>query len=300
MRHRKSRHNTGTNSKNITRIITGVVVLIGYLIFMGARHCQTANSKENSYTDETSVGKSDVNKSTSSAEKPKYQNLDVVKHSDGTGFDVTKYTGFQLAFNPENHTPDWVSWELADHETDGVESRKGKAFIPDESVRGCAVDADYRNSGYDRGHLCPAADMKWHPDAMHDCFYLTNIAPQDHSLNTKAWQKLERKSRDWANQFSDIVIVAGPIYDAMSNVRIGETGVRVPSAFFKVILAPNLAEPTAIGFIYPNAPAPGDMFNYAVSVDEVEKITGLDFFSSLPDDIEENVEKSTDFKNWKR
>ena len=135
---------------------------------------------------------------------------------------------------------------------------------------------------------------------MHDCFVMTNMAPQDPSLNSGAWRTLETKERLWAKRDSAIVIVAGPIYTDSDRKRIGDSGVRVPSAFFKVLLAPYTEYPRAIGFVYPNMHSPGNMADYSMSVDEVEKITGLDFFYNLPDDIEEKVERSASFKEWNR
>lgn len=209
------------------------------------------------------------------------------------------YKGFTLSFNPSNHTPNWVGWELLASETVGSESRSNN-FWQDESLDGCPSTDDYKHSGYDRGHLCPAADQKWSPQAMSDCFVLANIAPQDNSLNRGAWQTLEKKERLWAQRDSAIVIVAGLIYQSSDTKRIGATGVRVPSAFFKVIAAPYLKEPRAIGFIYPNMSAPGNMQDYSMTVDEVEKETGLDFFSNLPDDIENKIESTVSFKEWNR
>ena len=209
------------------------------------------------------------------------------------------YTGFTVSFNPSNHTPDWVGWELLASETDGPASRSNN-FWNDEEVAGCAFSSDYKGSGFDRGHLCPSADQKWSQEAMADCFVMTNMAPQDHALNAGAWQTLEKKERLWAKRDSALVIVAGPIYTPDDRRRIGDTGVRVPSAFFKVILAPYVDEPRAIGFIYPNMTAPGNMENYSMTVDEVESITGLDFFSSLPDDIENTVESRKSFTLWNR
>lgn len=133
---------------------------------------------------------------------------------------------------------------------------------------------------------------------MEDCFSLGNMAPQDHALNTGAWNTLENKERVWARRDSAIVIVAGPIYEKSDTKRIGAGGVRVPGAFFKALLAPYATTPRAIAFVYPNMSAPGNMVNYAMSVDELEKLTGYDFFSELPDDVEEKVESLFSFHDW--
>ena len=207
------------------------------------------------------------------------------------------YEGFRLSFNPQNKTPDWVAWELLGVETDGPFSR-GNKFHQDREMLGCPDTKEYSNSGYDRGHLCPAADQKWSSKAMSDCFYMTNMAPQVHELNAGAWKTLEEKERIWAQRDSAIIIVAGPIYSAADNKRIGQAGVRVPGGFFKCLLAPYAPQPRAIAFVYDNARCPGNMSSYACSVDEVEELTGFDFFSSLPDEIEDKVESVYSFTEW--
>lgn len=229
-----------------------------------------------------------------------YEDLEIAREVDNARRpnSVRKdYEGFTVMFNPENHTPDWVGWELLGSEASGEISRANR-FWNDPEIEGCAFTEDYRNAGYDRGHLCPAADQKWSGKAMSDCFVMTNIAPQDHALNSGAWSTLEKKERLWAMRDSALVIVAGPIYAENDRQRIGTTGIRVPSAFFKVMLAPYIRNPRAIGFIYPNMKAPGNMENYACTVDEVEELTGLDFFAGLPDSIENYVESHKMFKEW--
>lgn len=228
-----------------------------------------------------------------------YDDLDIVDMPASVKSFPKSYTGFRLSFNPDNHTPNWVGWELLGSETDGPHSRTNQ-FWQDESVKGCPATGDYTRSGFDRGHMCPAADQKWSQQAMSDCFVLTNICPQDGALNRGAWQTLEKKERLWAKRDSALVIIAGPIYEASDTRRIGATGVRVPSAFFKVICAPYIDSPRAIGFVYPNMTAPGNMQQYVMTVDDVEQLTGFDFFSNLPDAIENEIESKTSFKEWNR
>lgn len=221
---------------------------------------------------------------------------DLLDVKGGTG-NVKDYEGFRVSFNPGRGTSDWVAWELLGSETEGNVPRASR-FWTDESLEGCPQTEDYTRSGYDRGHLCPAADQKWSEQAMTDCFSLANIAPQAHALNSGAWKTLENKEREWARRDSALVIVAGPLYGTEDKIRIGKTGVLVPGAFFKVIIAPYLPEPRGIGFIYPNLTAPGNMRQYSMSIDEVEALTGLDFFHNLPDDIENKIESTTSFAQW--
>lgn len=225
--------------------------------------------------------------------------LDMAKVPEGTKEQIVEYEGFRVSFNEDNKTPNWVAWELLGTETDGDEKRSNN-FWQDENVRGCPNTRDYSNSGYDRGHLCPAADQKWSRQAMIDCFSLANMAPQDHSLNSGAWATLEKKERLWAQRDSAIVIIAGPIYEQTDTKQIGAAGIRVPSAFYKVIIAPYLDEPRGIGFIYPNMSSPGNMKDYSMPIDEVERRTGIDFFYNLPDELEDRIESTASFKAWDR
>lgn len=207
------------------------------------------------------------------------------------------YKGMSVSFNPRLHIPNWVAWELTRDETKGKIER-AKKFLCDESVLGCADDWDYSYSGYDRGHMAPAADMKWDKEAMKQSFYMTNICPQAGSLNSGAWKRLEDKCRTWAQIDSAIVIVCGPVTTDKITEHIGDSRVAVPKRFFKVILSPYARPPRGIGFIMPNAKVPGGMQACAVTIDSVEAITGHDFFSALPDDIEQEVESQCKFHYW--
>lgn len=223
--------------------------------------------------------------------------LDKVGSTESIPSVVKEYKGFTVNFNPKNKTPNYVAWILHGNKTEGAIGRSNK-FWTDQELTGCPDTRDYSRSGYDRGHMCPAGEQKWSNEAMHHSFVMANICPQNHDLNTGAWQTLEEKERLWAKRDSAIVIVAGPIYDTSDTETIGYNKVRVPSAFFKVFLAPYASPMRAIGFVYPNMPCDGNMASYAVSVDDVEKMTGLDFFPALPDDIENDIEAVVPFKDW--
>jgi endonuclease G len=225
-------------------------------------------------------------------------NLEAVVTNPSLPEKLINYTGMTVSFNAKTHQPNWVSWELLASEVSGDSERESQ-FTTDPNVDGCATTADYRNSGYDRGHMAPAGDMKWSPEAMKESFYLTNISPQADDLNRGAWKKLEEKCRQRAEVDSALVIVCGPIFnDGEAVERIGETGVAVPRSYFKVILSPYTNPPTAIGFIMPNGYVKGGMQACAVSVDSVEAVTGHDFFSALPDDIENKIEAECNFSRW--
>lgn len=221
-----------------------------------------------------------------------------VKNPKGLRQELVPYTGMTVSFNRDTHEPNWVAWELLGEETSGDSGRE-PGFNVDDNVRGCATPADYRNTGFDRGHMAPAGDMKWHPQAMRESFFMTNICPQAQELNRGAWKKLEEKCRQRAQADSSLIIICGPLFDKTGpSARIGGSGVAVPQQFFKVILAPYVEHPWAIGFIMPNSYVEGGMQKTAVPVDKVEELTGYDFFSALPDDIENDIEARCDFNSF--
>lgn len=213
--------------------------------------------------------------------------------------DIPKnYTGMNLSFNPRYGVPNWVAWELTGDEAIGEEPRSNK-FYADPDIDSCPEPYEYSYSGYDRGHMAPAGDMKWSPQAMAESFCMTNICPQAKKLNTGAWKRLETKCRTWAEVDSAIMIICGPVLTDPVKEFIGnDRKVAVPARFFKVILSPYAYPPRGIAFIMPNGTVKGGMQTAATTIDEVERITGFDFFSALPDDIENEVESQCDFHYW--
>ena len=226
-----------------------------------------------------------------------FGNLEEVVTPESLPSQVVNYEGMTLSFNRDMHIPNWVAWELTVSETAGTCPRS-ENFRGDNNVIGSAEKWDYSYSGYDRGHMAPAGDMKWSEKAMDESFYMTNMCPQAKTLNTGVWKRLEEKCRQWAEIDSAIIIVCGPVLTDPINEFIGDTHVAVPQRFFKVILSPYVDEPRGIGFIMPNGKVPGGMQATAVSIDEVERVTGLDFFASLPDEIENEVESQCKFHYW--
>lgn len=211
---------------------------------------------------------------------------------------ILRRRGYTVSYNPTTKLPNWVAWHLTASHVEGSAKRKGIPFHEDEGVPEPRVDTyDYIRSGYDRGHMCPAADNKWDALAMEQSFLMTNICPQDHVLNIGDWNNLETQCRQWAEQYGGVYIVCGPILYKGKHKTIGKNKVVVPEAFFKVILRMGKT-PQAIGFIYRNNDKRHPWGDYVNSVDEVERITGLDFFPTLPDDVEQKVERSYDAEAW--
>lgn len=216
----------------------------------------------------------------------------------GTPEQILKRTGYVASYNKTTLLPNWVAWHLTAERTEGSAKRSGVDFAEDTEVpEPRATDWDYYNSGYDRGHMCPAADNKWSKKAMEESFLFTNMCPQNGNLNRGDWNEMEMACRKWAKKYGDLYIVCGPILYKGKHKTIGKNKVVVPEAFFKVVLRTG-DNPQAIGFIYKNTSGNRPKDSYVNTVDEVERITGIDFFPSLPDDVEKNVEATANIANW--
>lgn len=211
---------------------------------------------------------------------------------------ILKREGYTVSYNAETKLPNWVAWHLTAERCQGSAKRKQKAFHEDEEVPvPRATDWDYYNSGYDRGHMCPAGDNKWSEEAMVQSFLFTNICPQAPSLNRGDWNEMENQCRKWAKEYGDIYIVCGPILYKGKHKAIGKNKVVVPEAFFKVVLCMK-GEPKAIGFIYRNEDGNRPKGDYVNSVDQVERITGIDFFPALLDKTEKRIEATAKASDW--
>ena len=206
--------------------------------------------------------------------------------------------GYTVSYNSGLKLPNWVAWTLTEERTKGRNKRDGEQFAEDTEVPAPRADTwDYYSSGYDRGHMCPAADNKWDAEAMRQSFLLTNVCPQNPNLNRGDWNELEIACRRWAAKYGEVHVVAGPVMLRSGRKTIGKHRVAVPDAFFKVVLRLS-PEPAAIGFIYRNTDGNRPKDSYVNSVDDVERITGMDFFPSLPDGLEERVEARADYGEW--
>ena len=208
---------------------------------------------------------------------------------------------YTVSYNPDLCIPNWVAWELNAEKLVERENRNSK-FVPNPKLpEDMAVTTkEYSGSGWDRGHMCPAGDNKYHWRAMDESFYMTNICPQNHNLNRGDWKELEEACRRWA-EVEPVYIACGPImYKTPKYGYIGKKfQIRIPDSFFKVVLTGlQSGRPRAIGFIYKNESGNNKRDKYVNSVDEVERITSMDFFSALPDDVERMVEANYKVSDW--
>ena len=206
------------------------------------------------------------------------------------------YDAFDLHFNGNRGIANCAAYELVVNELNGTSERSGE-FMPDPGVKGCPTLADYAGSGMDRGHLVPAADLKWNEEAMRQSFLLTNVCPMHKALNEGGWTKLEEKVREWTARDSALLVFTGPVVSE-GDTTLASGRVTVPSAYYKVIMAPSVRPKRAIAFIYPNGHSGGRLQQYAVTVDEVERRTGLDFFPTLSDDEQQRLEGDVHLDAW--
>lgn len=204
---------------------------------------------------------------------------------------------YTVSYNKETKCPNWVAWELTSSHADGDLPRDSKYYEDDEVPLPRATNEDYRGSGWTRGHMCPAGDNKWDADAMRESNLLTNMCPQHASLNSGLWNVIERDCRKWAKAYGDLYIVCGPVLLNREHETIGMNKVVVPEAFFKVTLRLS-PEPAAIGFVVRNNEGKKKKDQFINTVDDVERITGMDFFPALPDSIENIVEAYANLNDW--
>ncbi len=200
---------------------------------------------------------------------------------------------FALSYFEAHEQAEWVAYELTAERLGMPWVKRSDNFLPDPKItRASAFPTDYRNSGYDRGHLVPAADMAFTEEAMAATFLMSNISPQSSNFNKGIWRELEELTRDWAKKNKALYVVSGPVLSQPVKTAIGENGVSVPAAYFKVLLDYTEPQLKGIGFILPNEVSYEPLFTYAVTIEEVEKATGLVFFPNLLSKDEAQVLKA--------
>lgn len=213
---------------------------------------------------------------------------------------ILSHKGYVTCYNPETRLPVWVAYELTEDETRGDANRDNSMFQmdPDFSKRNQAMREDYYGSGWTKGHMACAGDFRWDSEAMDETFYLTNICPQNEELNKGDWNFLERQVRRWAREYGRVWVVSGPVIGSGRYGTIGERRVVVPDAFFKAVMVQDYGKYRSIAFIMGNDDRRYYLYDCSMSVDELEARTGLDFFASLPDDVEEASESRCRPSDW--
>lgn len=211
---------------------------------------------------------------------------------------IISHLGYTLSFDDKDRIAYWVAYTLTAEKLENPVAGRSENFRPDGDLENSATLEDYRRSGYDRGHLAPAYDMRWSAQAMSESFLLSNITPQNHGFNEHIWAELENAVRVWAKQDKELYVVTGPVLtDDMET--IGRDKVAVPEYFYKVVLDANLSNPKSVGFIIPNRDLKESFWKYAVPMDSVEHVTGLHFFARLPEAVRNAVEHTFSARDWR-
>ncbi len=212
---------------------------------------------------------------------------------------IIRHEGYTVSYNSDYRIANWVAYELTAEEATSKKNERSNKFVSDPMVKGAtATNEDYTRSGYDRGHMAPAGDMKWSARAMRESFYLSNICPQKPGLNRGIWKDLEEQARLWAKENGSLLIVTGPVI-ADDLKRLGKNRVGIPKTFYKVICTIAGGKPEGVGFLFDNKDyGKTSLRSMMIPIDSVEKVTGIDFFPSLPDSIENSMEAGVDDSRW--
>ncbi|WP_445725557.1 DNA/RNA non-specific endonuclease [Flavobacterium sp.] len=210
---------------------------------------------------------------------------------------IIYHQNYALSYHEKYEQAEWVAYELNANQ---LVSNKFKRPYFEQDPKVLTKSANYwnyKNSGYNKGHLCPAGDRIFSEEAYNETFLTSNIAPQIYEFNAGIWNRLEQKVRYWAQKYEKLYIVTGGILTSDLKT-IGDENVAVPNYFYKIIVDFQEPEIKAIAFLIPHETSEKALYQYVVSIDEIEKLTGINFFAELPNDLENNLEKSDSYVNW--
>lgn len=211
--------------------------------------------------------------------------------------EVVVHQFYTLSYREQDEQAEWVAYELKKNQLSHTNFKR-PYFIEDPMVEsGSANWKNYIRSGYDRGHLCPAGDRRFSLDAFNETFYTSNITPQRNDFNAGIWNRLEQKTRYWAAKYDGVYVVTGGVLSGNLE-HIGKEDVSVPKYFYKILLDQTNGKYKTIAFLLPHQETEVPLYKFVVSIDEIEKKTGIDFFPKLPDAVENTLEKSTSYKEW--
>lgn len=285
------------SKKKLILIVLIEILLVSLILYKNSKNlsAQDQNNKEASGQSQNSS----LTVSVSDLELPLCPA--VIQNKNCPDHEIHEYKGFRLCYRESYEVSEWVSYTLTKEEL-VKESKRTNDFRVDNKISTLSASPeDYYKSGYDRGHLAPAADLAWSKESMSESFLMSNMTPQTPSFNRKIWMYLESQVRVWAERFGSVTVVTGPVLNKSAGEykTIGQNKVCVPEYFYKVLLVKTENEYNAIGFIIPNENYQGTFWDYAVSVDQVEESSFLDFFSALDDETENKIEKSFNLDFWK-
>ncbi|MFD2586360.1 DNA/RNA non-specific endonuclease [Croceitalea marina] len=211
---------------------------------------------------------------------------------------IVSHDYYMLSYNEPFEQAEWVMYELKkDHLT--YDDRRRPYFIEDPKVKSKSADwRNYKNSGYDRGHLCPAGDRRFSEYAYNETFYTSNISPQKKDFNAGVWNRLEQKIRQWCKKGGDLYVITGGVLEEGLE-EIGDEDVDVPKSFYKVVFRKKNEQIQALAFLFPHEESSKPLTNFIISIDALEARTGIDFFHQQSEELQHEFEKKISKKEWK-
>lgn len=210
---------------------------------------------------------------------------------------IIHHKSYSLSYNEYHEQADWTVHVLKKSDMTSANYSRPYFEIDNMVSTGAATWRNYKNSGYDKGHLVPAADRKGSKEQHDETFLTSNISPQNHDFNAGLWNRLEQKVRYYAQQHGTLYVVTGPVLKKGLK-SIGSEHVSVPEQYYKILYRDGKDGPNLLAFLMDNKPSNKAIYNYITSVDTIESLTGIDFFYQLPDDIESKLEQERSSKGW--
>ena len=210
---------------------------------------------------------------------------------------VVHHTYYCLSYSEKDEQSEWVAYKITSRNIDGNVKRKNNFKADKKVTTESAQLSDYKGSGFDRGHLAPAGSMKINKTSMSESFFMSNMSPQNPSFNRGIWKRLEGKVRYWTEYNDSVFVVSGPILDNPLGT-IGKNKVTIPRAYYKTLLGYKNGKAKGLAFIMPNEKSDQSLYKYVVSINEVEEVTGIDFYHKIDKDVQEEVEENKDVKLW--
>jgi endonuclease G len=265
------------NKKTIYSILTAII-LIGVYAF----EYYSDNKTEQQFVQQGEAVKGDTN--------------EYFLPTSTTG-QIVHHDGYSLSYSEPHEQAEWVAYELKKSHLSKTNFKR-PYFEVDKAVKTKAAHwRNYKKSGYDRGHLCPAGDRKYSKAAHDETFLTSNISPQTHEFNSGVWNRLEQKVRYWAGKYDGVFVIAGGVLNGQMKT-IGSENVAVPNQFYKVLIDNNSGKTKLLAFLMPHKNSNRPLYEFVVSVDEIEELTGIDFFKGLEDTLENKLEASNSYKHW--
>lgn len=210
---------------------------------------------------------------------------------------IVHHDWYSFSYSEPHEQAEWVAYELKQEHLSNTNYKRPYFEIDFAVKTGAAHWRNYKKSGFDRGHLCPAGDRSFNQDAYNETFLTSNISPQRHDFNSGIWNTLEQKVRYWASKYNGVFVVTGGVLNGDMET-IGEEQVAVPNQFYKILIDNNPGKTKMIAFLMPHENSSLPLYEFVVSVDSIETLTGIDFFPELEDALENELEASSSYKEW--